>query len=119
MDGKVLIVKYGNNSRRIHKSKAVKEGNEFQKPPSEHNNDDSEKSPQTPTLNHEPSNSDVNIDSNRKKRKTSIRRPDKNRRVQFKVEGSSIWNEGEITEVGDLKENDMLICKIKLDNGED
>ena len=29
IDGKVLIVKYGNNTRRVHKSKAVKQGKEF------------------------------------------------------------------------------------------
>ena len=30
VDGKVLIIKYGNNSRRIHKSIAIKRGKEFQ-----------------------------------------------------------------------------------------
>ena len=54
----------------------------------------------------------------RNARKSSIRRPENKRRIQFKKDGSSLWYEGEVTRVGDMKENDKFICDIQLDNND-
>ena len=54
----------------------------------------------------------------RDKRRSAIRRPEKNRRVQFKSEGSQVWLEGETVQVGNLKDDDKLVCNVRFDNGD-
>ena len=125
VDRKVQIVKFGNNYSRIHKSRAVKVGHEFPKIEKESTEDKSVEDNTADTA--ERSLVDENVtsmkgnkeDGNEKiKRKSSIRRPEKNRRVKFKREGSTLWQEGEVVKVRDLKDNNELKCNVKYDNGQ-
>ena len=101
-----MILKYGNNPRRVHKSRAVKNGKEFFKESEDKATNDDEVEADT-SQNANGENVDSNFQSDEEKeneyddkqiesedkvaRKTSLRRPDVRRRIQFKKAGSSIW----------------------------
>ena len=81
VDGKVLMAKYGNNLRHIHKSKAVKVGHEYsnkrkiyhdEAEDTANNNDDVTKSPSLEPNETEPF---LKPKTNEDRRKTSVRRP--------------------------------------------
>ena len=73
VDGKVLIVKYGNNSRRIHKSRAVKEGYEYHK---NYINSDESKSPRNKPDEATKSPSEIYTTSNSDESKSSANKTD-------------------------------------------
>ena len=118
VDGKVLMLKYGNNPRRVHKSKAVKFGNEFGKQNDKTTDPPTEDKPKTPqNIDENPSTQQTEVNEtdaepvdnvNDNSRRTALRRPEVKRRIQFKKPGSAIWYEGEVTHAGDLKEKEKL-----------
>ena len=50
------------------------------------------------------------------KRKSSLQRPEKQRKIKFKRNNSFLWKEGEVIKPGDKKEPDQYLCHILLEN---
>ena len=117
VDGKVLIIKYGSNTRRVHKTKAVKTGNEFatslngeKEGAVDDTSENKNPEPEGEDRSSKDKSSEANVeevDANKNncneeqlvdeedtgdekeaevklKRKTSLRRPEIKRRIQFK-----------------------------------
>ena len=60
----------------------------------------------------------TNTRPNPTKRESSTITPSIHGMIQFKTDDTDEWLEGEIVKAGDLKEEDKLLCDIRLDNDE-
>ena len=137
VDGKVAHIKYGNMLRRVHASKIIKHGEEcFDEIEIESDNKnnkdgvesdenkeaeqvDIETTPENSRMNEEEtseiSEKDPVKEFRKQKRKTSLKKPFKLRKVQFKMTGDTLWKEGEV--LSKKYNDDDLKCFLKTNDG--
>ena len=123
--GKVVFLKYGNNLRRVHMSRIIRVGEEFQTkttiaeetkeadiPTTDKtestetevaDNDEEEKQEQIPRL----------------KRKAATRRPEKSRRIIFKNSMDKDWTYALVKSVGPNSGSNQFKCTLSLENGDE
>ena len=134
-EGKVVFLIYGNNLRRVHCSKLVKEGLEFENMTEEQENDETDEasipdkeneeedtkgntpqSEDSTTVNENNAETNSNVKKKESKRKSPKRMPAVLRKIKFKGENDHSWTEGEVVGIGSSKGLLHDECEILLPN---
>ena len=128
-EGKIIFLKYGNKIRRVHMSRVIRVGNEYnqnevkesqdvKKPEGETANNKDESNQITSIQEKEPHTKEEPPVS-RIKRKASIRRPEKSRRIVFRPkEGTEGWKNAIVSDVGKNSGINQFKCTLLLENSD-
>ena len=126
--GKIIFLKYGNMIRRVHLSRVIRVGNEYKKDKSiepdkfEDSKEETKEKEQTPPVDVDDDvaqTDETEIPVERSRRKTTIRRPDKSRRIVFKAFGSKEgWKNALVTDIGKKAGTNQFKCSLLLDNSD-
>ena len=121
--GKVVFLRYGNNLRRVHKSKVIKVGEEYSKDveqmkheenvTSENKNQEETGAPSETSEEDHPHTFETEVAS---KRKSILRCPKKSRRILFKLQEKDDWTKALVKEVANKKTLNQFACTLLLDN---
>ena len=124
--GKVVFLKYGNNLRRVHMSRIIRVGEEFNQNKTEEEsklskteNDLKEKTPENilkPVENNETDNGVDEEPTPRPKRRAAIKRPEKSRRILYQTSNDLDWKLAHVKDVGPNSGSDQFKCTLLLDN---
>ena len=126
--GKVVFLRYGNNLRRVHKSKVIKVGKEYSKGTDNEETEDENETKEnvnqkeTSVSNEGPeetSEHDLNLELETKlvpKRKSILRCPKKSRRIIFKIKEEDDWTKALVKDVANKKALNQFECTLLLDN---
>ena len=121
--GKVVFLKYGNNLRRVHMSRIIRVGEEFKTAKNEVKNDRISPDESTKEEGDEQPKENLKADEpvpQRPKRRASIRRPEKSRRILFKNQGgNSEWKTAIVKSVGTNAGSNQFKCTLLLDNDDE
>ena len=120
--GKVVFLKYGNKLRRVHMSRIIRIGEEFQRKPQDvTKTDDVEPIEEQPVRPNDDTTAEpietIGPVNERPKRKAAIRRPEKSRRILFKQSNeNNEWTQAIVKTVGPNSGSNQLKCNLLLEN---
>ena len=123
--GKIVFLKYGNQLRRVHISRVIPVGNEFKKVNEVGEEKDIKMKPEDVTKDLPPEvEADEKIEEKepkepRPKRRASIRRPEKSRKILLKPTNSTGgWRKALVTDVGKKAGTSQFVCTLLLENSD-
>ena len=128
-DGKVIFLRYGNRLKRVHSTRVLRAGEEYLsiKPIEDetvvdnqnHTKDQMEKHDEDKiNTGDDTTENVVNNTDKRVTRQSTIRRPNKNRRIKFKNMKDENWMYGEVKNVGNNSGIDQYKCSILKENND-
>ena len=121
-DGKVIFIRYGNRLKRVHSTRVLRAGEEYNsinpiEDDADHNHVETIENNKATIDEEKVITETVKEDADiRVKRKSSIRRPNKNRKIKFKKINDERWMSGEVKNVGDNIGTNQFKCSILLEN---
>ena len=118
--GKVIFLRYGNNLWRVHMSRVIRVGEEFQQHEAE---DEIKGDNKENNLINIPSRNEVDTENTsdaeitvRPKRRASFKRPEKSRRILYKDSNDDQWKKAHVKNVGPSSGSDQFKCTLQLEN---